>query len=393
MGLLQTLLSLLRETRLVAALLLCSILAVLSVIFYFLALRPRRGTTEWMQRLTQSKATFFPAPVLCDVDAIWLPVSMVLSALLRFAYIFLWLRMHLRANPAAILSSASGFIFLRVGLAAALSAGVYLLLRCMFRGGMSAICIASLSGLLISDSSDTLILLVFSLLALYLWMCTDEQSPLLPGAVWLLVSGILFAWASLTCLQSLWLVPFYFAAYVCKQVLRFYRGDPIKRLKRLILSLCFTALGLMVGLVVLFLFYVLLSGRYSGDFLENVRSLSFYKSILPLIKEKVRLLLTREMSFRSSILAKDALLFIFGSLAVIPLLHGLFVLKEFRCAWLLCLADVFALPWLLCGIYLMNLPMLLLLSYGWDCYCRRERSFFLPIYSLLLAGSYIVLLI
>lgn len=393
MGLLQTLLGLLRETRLVAALLICGILAVLSVTVYFRILRPRRGTTEWMQRLERPKATFFPAPELCIADALWAVLSMAVAAVLHFVFLFLWLRLHLRPNPVAILAAAVKFILIRMALAALLAAGIYLLLRCMFRGGMSAICPAALSGLLVINYADTLILLVFSLLCLYLWLSTENGKPLFPWACWLLASGLLYGWTALTCPQTLWLLPFYLAVYVCKQALRFHCGDPLRRMKRLIVSLAVTLVAVALGILLLFLFYALLSKRYGGEFTENVRSLAFYKNILPLIREKASELFVREITFRQSILAKDSLLFVFGGLSAIPLLYGLFARRELRCAWLLCLAACFALPWLLCGVYLMNLPMLLLLGYAWDTYCYRERSFILPIYSVALAGAYIALMI
>ena len=393
MGLLQTAFGLLRETRLVAALLICGVLAALSVIFYFRILRPRRGTTEWMQRLERSKATLFPAPKLCIGDTLWAAMSVVMAAVFQAVFLFFWLRLHLHPNPAAIVIASVKFFLLRMGLSAALALGIYLLLRCMFQGDMSAICPAALSGLLIANYVDTVILLVFSLLCLYLWMSTENSNPLFPWGLWLLASGALFGWASLTCPQVLWLLLFYLAAYVCKQVLRFLYGDPLRRGNQLIVSVAVTFAACIVGVTVLFLFTALLSHRYEGDFLENIRSPEFYKNILPLVKEKITQLFTREIGFRESILAKDSLIFIFGGLSAIPLLYGLFVRKELRCVWLLCLAVCFALPWLLCGIYLMNLPMLLLLGYAWDTYCRRERSFILPVYAVVLAGAYIALII
>ena len=393
MGFLQTLLGLLRETRLVAALLLCGALAVLSVVFYFIVVRPRRGTTEWMQRLNRQKPTYFPFPRLHGPDSLWLIVSMILSALLRFVYVFLWLRLHLRPAPLDILYDGLNFVLLRMGLAAALAAGIYLLLRCIFASELPVVCIASLSGLFISDASDTLILLVFSLLCLYLWMCIDERRPLLPGALWLPVSGILYAWACLTCLQCLLLLPFYLLCYVGKQMLRFYAGDPLCRLRKLIFSLIITLLCVVLGAILLFVFYVLLSNRYAGDPLDNLLAPAFYRNMLPLAAEKLSQLFVRQNSFRASILAKDSLLFVFGLLSAIPLFHGLIVRKEMRCAWILTLAACFTLPWFVCGVYLMNLPMLLLLAYSWDTHRQRGRGYLSLVYALVLAASYTLLLI
>lgn len=392
MGLKETLQGLLREPVLVALMVLCFVLAVLSVVFYFRALRPRRGTTEWMKRLERPKLSVFPAPSLHWSDFAWALVSVMLSVLLRFVYLFFWLLLHLRPNVFGILASASSFILLRLGLAAGLAVGIYLLLRCVFQKPLPAVCLAGMSGLFVSDSSDTLMLLVFSLLCLYLWMCVDDNKPLLPGAFWLLASGLIYCWALLTCWQAAWLAPFYLAAYVGKQFLRFYRGDPAHRGRKLVFSLILTVLSLILCLLFLSLVYVLLSARYEGDLLQNLRTLSFYRSLLPVVKEKVLALFSREMSFRESILAKDSLLFAFGAMSVIPLCHGLFRKKDLRCLWILILAAVFALPWLICGVYLMNLPMLLLLGYSWSVYCERRRAIFPLVYALLLSGSYIVLL-
>lgn len=392
MGLKETLQGVLREPLLVALLALCFTLAVLSVVFYFRALRPRRGTTEWMKRLERPKLSVFPVPSLHWSDFAWFLVSVTLSALLRFVFLFFRLKLHLRPNVFGILSSGATFFLLQLALAAGLAAGIYLLLRCIFQKPLSAVCLAGMSGLLINRSSGTLMLLTFSLLCLYLWMSVDDNKPLLPGAFWLLTSGLLYCWALLTCWQAAWLTPFYLAAYVGKQILRFYRGDPAHRVRKLILSLFLTALALILSVLLVSIVYVLLSGRYEGDLLQNLRTLAFYRGLLPIGKEKVGELFSRKMSFRESILVKDGLLFAFGALSLIPLCHGLFCKKDLRCLWLLVLAAVFTLPLLICGVYLMNLPMLLLLGYAWSVYCERRRGIFPVIYTLMLTGSYIVLL-
>ena len=84
---------------------LCAVLLSLSVPAYYYAIRPRRGTTEWIKRLDPPH--FAPVQVQFPgwTDILWALLTAVCAAALRFVYYFFSLRLHLKSNAMQILSS------------------------------------------------------------------------------------------------------------------------------------------------------------------------------------------------------------------------------------------------------------------------------------------------
>lgn len=374
MGIRSSAKEVLQEPLLLAMFFLSFALAVLCVVCYFRCLRPRRGTTEWMKRVDAPKFAPIRAEGLHWSDCAWVLLSGVCAVLLRFVYLFFWLRLHQRPNLFEVLISAGGFFLQRLSLAAGLAVGLYLLIRLLFGKPLPALCAAALSGLTVSLYCDTLLLLTFSLLFLYLWMSREEHKPLFPGALWLGASGFLYALALLTCWQLAWLAPFYLGAYAVKQILRFRKGDPAYRSSRLVLSLFLTLLCLLLGGFALYMAYALLSGRAEEGLLVGLRSFEFYGSFLTVLGEKLKKLLAIEPHLLGSVRTWDAYLFLAGMLGMIPLCHGAFRLRDSRCLWILCLLPPFLCLWLLWGSYLLAVPLLLVLGYEWSAYSRRERG-------------------
>ncbi len=393
MGIKPSAMEILQEPLLVAMVLLCFAVAVLCAVLYFRCLRPRRGTTEWMMRVDRPKAALLKTEALHWSDAVWLLVGAVCAVLLRFFYLFFWLRLHQRPNLFEVLISAGEFFLLRLTLAAGLAVGLYLLIRLLFGKSLPALCAAALSGLTMDLYVDTLLLLSFSFLCLYLWMSGADEKPLFPRALWLGASGVLYAAALLSCWQTAWLAPFYLGCYAAKQIRRLRRGDPEQRIGRLILSLFLTALCLLLGGFGLYIAYASLSGRAEGGLLASLRSLEFYGSFLPILEQKLHELVALERDFIGSIRMRDVYLFLAGGVALVPLCHGAFRLRQRRCLWLLCLLPVFLCQWLLCGNYLLPLPLLLVLGYSWSVLCRRERGGWVLLHAGVIGGLYIATLL
>ncbi|MBQ3216846.1 MAG: hypothetical protein IJB35_03415 [Oscillospiraceae bacterium] len=374
MSLLIILRGILAEPLLTVALVLFFLCSLLFSLLYFRVQRPRRGTMEWMQRVD---APHFAAPKLYRLqwsDLAWLVLSVACASLLRFFYLFIYLHLHTRSNTLAILMEASGFFLTRLVMGGFLAGGIYLLVRLLFHRTMPALCAAALSGLLLNENLDSTLFLCLSLLFLYLWMASNHEAPLALTGLWFVLSGGFYAIALLSCWPAAWLAPFYVAVYVVTQFLRYRSRDPLQRNKKLLISLLLTALCLIAGVGLLWLVYCLSSNRWGGTSpLALLSSPEFYRSFFPVARHQISELFVRPSSYFAGLFFEDSFLFLAGSLSLIPLLHGVFLLKDSRCLWLLGLLPCVGVLWLLCGIYLLPLPLLLILSYQWSVNSEKGK--------------------
>lgn len=354
-------------------LILCAVLMCLSVPAYFHALRPRRGTTEWIRRLDAPQFSPLQVQRLHWSDALWASFAVLSAAVLRFLYYFFYLKLHHRSNASELLSASMRYILVRVLPCAVLALAVYLLVRTVFGKPLPALLCAVLAGFTQNTASASTALLVISLLCLYVWMSAPYDAPLFFRAFWLVGAGLAYALAALFCLSAVWLLPFYLGAYVLTQVLRWRGGNPEKRGKKLLLSLLLTLLALLFGTLLLWLLYCLVSGRMAGSPAALLRSFRFYRELLPTISEKL-IKLTSGNAAVLDTLKDNAFVYLAGLTSLLPLAHGAFRLRDGRCLFLLCLLPSCLCAWLLGGTSLLSLPLLLSLGRLWSVCTERNHT-------------------
>ena len=353
---------------------LCAVLLSLSVPAYYYAIRPRRGTTEWIKRLDPPH--FAPVQVQFPgwTDILWALLTAVCAAALRFVYYFFSLRLHLKSNAMQILSSCMPQLERQVLLSVFLALALYLLLRTMFGGkALPALHCAILAGFTQNAAPASTALLFASLLCLYVWMSAPYDAPLFFHAFWLLAASLLYAPALLLCRQAAWLAPCYFAAYLVTQVLRWRGGNREQRGRKLAASLLLTLLAFLFTTLLLWLLYCLLSHRMKGSPVELLRSFRFYREMLPTFGKKLASLF-HSGSLLRNVRLEDSFLFLAGLISLIPLLHGTLKQRDTRCLLILCLLPFCLCAWLLGGAYLLPIPLLLSLGRLWQSYTERGHS-------------------
>lgn len=357
-----------------ALLLLCAVLLSLSVPAYYHAMRPRRGTTEWIKRLDPPH--FAPVKVqrLCRADVVFALLTAVCTAALRFVYFFFALKLHRKDNALQILSSCFSILVQRVLLSVVLAIVLYLLLRMMFGGNpLPALLCGIMAGFTQNAALPSTVLLLCSLLCLYAWMSAPYDAPLFFHAFWLVGAGALYALALLFCRAAGWLAPFYLGVYLVTQVLRWRGGDRERRGKKLAASLLLTLLCFLFGALLLWLVYCLLSHRLDGSPVELLRSFRFYREMLPTFGKKVAALF-HGGSLRKSVQWRDAFVLLAGLASLLPLLHGAVKLRDTRCLLIVCLLPLCLCAWLLGGAYLLPIPLLLSVGRLWQSYAERDHS-------------------
>ncbi|MGN1306166.1 MAG: hypothetical protein ACI4V3_00675 [Faecousia sp.] len=355
-------------------LILCAVLLSLSVPAYYHAIRPRRGTTEWIKRLDPPH--FAPLQVGQPgwADIFWALLTAVCAAALRFVYYFFALKLHLKSNALQILSSCMPNLIWQVLLSVFSALALYLLLRTMFGGKpLPALLCAILAGFTQNAVPASTALLFASLLCLYIWMSAPYDAPLFFHAFWLLAAGLLYTPVLLLCRQAAWLAPYYLAAYLITQVLRWRGGDREQRGKKLVASLLLTFFAFLFAALLLWLLYCLLSHHMEGSPVELLRSFRFYREMLPTLGKKLALLFRRGPLLQS-IMIEDGFVFLAGLASLIPLLHGTIKLRDTRCLFILCLLPFCLCAWLLGGAYLLPVPLLLSVGRLWQSYSERGHS-------------------
>lgn len=383
MELLRVLKALLSEPLMVCLLLICAVFAAITVLQYFRAIRPRRGTTEWMQKVDSRSFAPLRLHRLAAADAVWALLVALCAACLRFCYLFFHLQLHRRPAALQILLAAGTFFLQRIVLCVVFALSIYFLIRLLFGRPLPAICGAIVGALIQNHNNDTAALLALSLLLFLLWMGCSYDGSVFRG-IWLVLSLSAYALCLLSCWECAWLSPLYAAGYFVTLILRFRKSDPKRRIGKLILSLMTMLLLLPAGGLVLWMLYAHLSGRAEGGILTAMRTFAFYEQMIPVLKTKVYHLLTRREAFLSYMVVYESFLLLLGGAACIPLLHNLFREKDSSAVLLLVLLLGFLLLWVVSGVYLMNIPMLLILGKLWSRFCQRELRGFAALSACLL---------
>ena len=143
-----------------------AILSLALLLFYFIAVRPRRGTTEWFSRVGTRPFTPLRCEKLCWTDIIWCVLSADLGAALSVLAFF-----PLAAEVKAML------------LPAGICAVCYVALRLLGADALSSGCSAVMLPVMLPGSLVNAGLVLASLAVLLLWLGRDPKKGLLPAAL------------------------------------------------------------------------------------------------------------------------------------------------------------------------------------------------------------------
>lgn len=342
-------------------------LVVVMPVVYFRALRPRRGTTEWMRRLDPPKFRPIQGQTLHMADLPWGILAVLCAAAVYLIVLFFRSGWFLQDAPWLFFSQAAFYYLPRLLLSAALGAGVFLLLRGWYAHGSVGFWAAVLSPLLFHDRLAEGTALVFALWFFWLWMTAEPRACWFRRAVFLLPAGLCYGVGLVLCWPSVFLAPLFVAGYVRTLVFR-WRGG-VHRVRNLLLSLVLTALLCLCGVLGVWILYGFLSG--TNRELGNLRRLSYYGQMLPTLLVQAKGLLVRP-ALQETVIYGDVFPVLLGLGTAIPLLHGLLKRRDERCLYILLLLLGLAAMWLVSGAYL--LPLGLLLAFGWvweSCAARR----------------------
>ncbi len=343
-----------------------AILAVLILPSYFLSIRPKRGTVEWMAYIDRPKLSALSAQRLQWNDIVWFLLSGFGAAMLRLSA---YLLKYVRRDWLSVLTQRVETLLLRHVLPCAILAVLmYLLLRSMFDNTMPAVCGAILCGMMQLNDYVPVILLVLSLNFLWRYAAADKDMPLTRHCLLMLFAALFFGVAILRFWAMVWLAPIYVAAYFYAQIYRWRSTTLPNRGVALAISLLLVFFMTVGAIGCTWLYYC---RRYA--MMDQILNLQrFCELFAEKARSRIHALLPY-MDPLSSIYAEDAILFIIGMISFLPILHGIFCRRDSRCIVLLAIAPFFFAAWLCGGLYLL-VPMLTL-ALTWVCNIFFEREY------------------
>jgi len=357
------------------------LLMALMIPAYFYAYRPKPNSTEWISRLDRPGFRPLTASALSPADIVWTLIAMASAAFLWVVYYIIWMGLMKADNPTAMIRQ-----LLKISVPVAITAlSVYLILRLMGGKPLPAILASVIGAVSLFSQSKAMAMFSLSLLFLYLWVCAPYDAPLFFNALWLGFCAAAYGVALLYHFPLIWAAPFYFGTYVTVQVLRWKHGNPDTRGKKLAGSVVLLFLLLLLGVVAVWLVYCV--RRQKGNPIDLLRSFSFYKRLIPALLSRLSTLMRRP-SYWHTLVFSDSFCFIAGAIAMVPLLHGLFKLRDTRCLFLLLLLPFLFLAWLFSACYALIPVLSLIIGWCWCSYAQRGR----PLYAVGFAVTHILFL-
>ena len=344
-----------------------AVISVLMIPAYFHALRPRRGTTEWMKRLDQPKFAALSAYSLHWMDILWAFLAGVCAGALRLlSSVFFYLHRESMELLPQVMNELALF---RILPGAVIGISLFLLLRGMYGNVLPSFLGAVIGGLVQIGNTWYVAFLCMSLVCLWFWTASEADAPMFPRALLFLGSlafyGVVlyFDWA------VIWLSPLYLAAYLYVQIHRWKYGPKKSRGISLTVSLLLLLLTAVLAIVSVWVLHCVLT-----EMPEKILDLPYF---FALMTEKITLRLrwiVQPWNFFGSIFANDVFLFVMGMAALVPVFHGLVKIRDSRCIALLAMVPCFFATWLLGGVYLMVPLLIPLVGWVWNILTERERS-------------------
>ncbi len=365
---------LLQQPALMALLIAFTALMALMIPAYFYAYRPKPNSTEWIGRLDRRSFRPLTAGALSSADIVWSLIAMFCAAFLWVSHYLIW-KGSAWFRPALKTSIPIAIVAL----------SVYLILRLMDGKPLPAILAALIGSISLTSQPKAMALFSLSLLFLYLWVCAPYDAPIFFNAVWLGLSAGAYGLSLLYHFPLIWMLPFYFGIFIVMQILRWKNGNPQTRTKKLILSVVLLLLLILLGVIAVWLVYCV--KRHKGSPLELLRSFRFYQSLIPALLSRLSTLLRRS-SYWHTLVFSDSFCFIAGTVAIIPLLHGLIKQRDTRCLFLLLLFPCLLLAWYFSACYALIPVFALIIGWCW-CFCAQRGR---PLYAVGFAAVYVLFL-
>lgn len=343
-----------------------AILSILIVPSYFLAIRPKRGTTEWMRRIDRPEFSALIPQRLRWSDIAWLLLSAFCTLMLRLAA---YLLKYLRRGLLTAISQYFETIVLYYLLPCAILTGLtYLLLRGIFDQPLPAICGAILAGTMQIENYLAAILLVLSLIFLWRFIAADENLSLIWHSAWLFLSLLFYGVALLRFWSMIWLSPIYLGAYIFAQAYRWRKTKIEHRGMALAISLLLLFFMAVGALLCAWAYYC-----YRYNQMEQLLNLQRFWEIMSFRLVRRIGAMIYLVNPLHSIFAEDVILLLIGGFCYLPILYSALAQRDSVCLVLLALVPCFLLMWMLSGMYLL-VPVLVL-ALTWVCNAFTEREY------------------
>lgn len=364
-------------------------LCMLFVLLYFYVQRPKAGTIEWIHFRDAGRFEPFTYEPLTYKDVLfWLLTFTVTLGLCTLRF-FIHYRLDL-TDP----FSHSVWQMVITGAVAtlALSVSFFGFFRLFYTSRFVAFLVTCLSCSLFSREMYSVILLLFSWIFLYLWICNNDRKYHRIHALYIILSVVFYGFTLMSCWAALYLCPIYIGGVIIGKSLQWHRGDLEKKKGRFLFSLFLIFITCNVIFLVLWLLYYaynnqnmnLLTAAISGD---------AYYSIIPTFLEKlgdITLPRTTESGSAGNVVKQDLFRPILFLTSLIPTAYSGIFKKKSQALTAVGCAILFLAAWIFAGVDIMCPGAML--SIGWMFKGFRDRGYkrYAVMISVTLLGFYFI---
>ena len=255
-------------------------LCLVFVVLYFVVQRPKKGTIEWIQTYDRERFRLFTYEPFTLKDVLfWLLtfVSALFLSGLRFVmHDRLGLVDSFAYDPIKMLLTGAAAIF-------CLSLSFYGFFRLFYTSRCVAFLVTCISCALLSNNYYSVVLLLFSWIFLYIWICNYDRNYKAVHRLYFFLAFAFYLLTLMTCWATLYLAPVYIAGAIYGKVIQWHQED--RKKGRLFLSLLMLMITCAVVALVMWLFYYAHKNE-TMNLLTTALSADTYHDIIPTFLKK-----------------------------------------------------------------------------------------------------------
>lgn len=339
---------------------------------YFYVQKPKKGTIEWIQ--TYQKRTFEPftyEPLTYkDVLFCFLTffVALILCTLRVLIHHHLGLIDFFFENTRQMLLTGAVATL-------ALTISFYGFFRLFYTSRFVAGLVTCLSCALFSREMYSVILLLFSWIFLFLWICNNYRNYKRIHALYFILAIVFYAFTLMSCWAAIHLIPIYAGGIFMGKYLQWHRGDQEKKKGMFLFSVFLIFITFGIILLVMWLLYYAYNNQ-NMNLITTMVSGEVYKSIIPTFLEKMADIALPKRPMESNtvrIVRQDLFRPVLFITSLFPAIYYGFVKKKSQALTAVFCAVLFLSAWIISGVDIMCPGAML--SIGWMFKGFRDRGY------------------
>ncbi len=349
---------------------------------YFYVQRPKKGTIEWIRTYDSGKYEPFIYEPLAYKDVLFCFLTFCVTLIL-FTIRFL-IHHHLGLiDP--FFQTTRQMVLTGAVVILSLTISFYIFFRLFYTSRFVAGLVTCLSCALFSREMYSVILLLFSWIFLFLWICNNYRNYKRIHALYFVLAIVFYAFTLMSCWAAIHLIPIYGVGIFMGKYLQWHRGDQEKKKGRFIFSIFLIFITCGIILLVMWMLYYAYNNRNMNLF-TTALSGEVYHSIIPTFLEKMADITLPKRPVESTameIVRQDLFRPVLFLTSLLPTIYYGIVKKKSQALTAFICAVLFLSAWVISGVDIMCPGAML--SIGWMFKGFRDRGY--KRYAVMISGA------